>query len=187
MLDARWIRECIKAAALQTFATNWAGCKLDGTETSVLYFETRRVLIIPSSQIQVTPSPRTRARQVEQQQQQQSQQQQQPIQQQTALHIDPQTDYAFVVYIPPILAPPSTPPPPQQPWQATPVVPEQTNMIHRPSEYRKDPAIAWNYYHMPAPPVNPPPPNTTTRDLIATKKMAGRLLRQPAMNPLSVY
>ncbi|KAJ7920672.1 hypothetical protein B0H13DRAFT_1867399 [Mycena leptocephala] len=57
-------------------------------------------------------------------------------------------------------------------------------MIHRPSEYRKDPAIAWNYYHMPAPPVNPPPPNTTTRDLIATKKMAGRLLRQPAMNPL---
>lgn len=47
VLDARWIRECIKAAALQTFATNWAGCKLDGTETSVLDFETRRVLIIP--------------------------------------------------------------------------------------------------------------------------------------------
>jgi hypothetical protein len=61
VLDARWIRECIKAAALQTFATNWAGCKLDGTETSVLYFETRRVLIIPPSQIQETPPPRVKS------------------------------------------------------------------------------------------------------------------------------
>lgn len=30
-------------------------------------------------------------------------------------------------------------------------------MIHRPSEYREDPAITWNHYHMPAPPVNPAP------------------------------
>ncbi|KAJ7838873.1 hypothetical protein B0H13DRAFT_2367164 [Mycena leptocephala] len=97
VLDARWIRECIKVAALQTFATNWAGCNLDGTET----------------QIQETPSPRTSARQVEQQQQQQSQQQ--PIQQRTTLHIDPQTDYAFVVYIPPSWLRPRLRPRPNSP------------------------------------------------------------------------
>ncbi|KAF7315407.1 Phytanoyl-CoA dioxygenase [Mycena indigotica] len=32
VLDARWIRECIKAGQLQTFAHNWGGCKVDGTE-----------------------------------------------------------------------------------------------------------------------------------------------------------
>ncbi|TFK54355.1 hypothetical protein OE88DRAFT_1733019 [Heliocybe sulcata] len=32
VLDARWIRECVKAGALQTYQTNFAGCKVNGNE-----------------------------------------------------------------------------------------------------------------------------------------------------------
>ncbi|KAF9522648.1 hypothetical protein CPB83DRAFT_864117 [Crepidotus variabilis] len=32
VLDARWVQECIKANQLQTYATNWGGCKVTGTE-----------------------------------------------------------------------------------------------------------------------------------------------------------
>jgi hypothetical protein len=32
VLDARWIRECVKAGALQTFVNNFAGCKVTGNE-----------------------------------------------------------------------------------------------------------------------------------------------------------
>ncbi|KAG6885374.1 hypothetical protein C0993_002513 [Termitomyces sp. T159_Od127] len=32
VLDSRWVHECIKANALQTFHTNWAGCKVVGNE-----------------------------------------------------------------------------------------------------------------------------------------------------------
>ncbi|KAJ7680289.1 hypothetical protein DFH06DRAFT_1162490 [Mycena polygramma] len=139
VLDARWIRECIKSAQLHTFASNWAGCKLDGSE----------------AQIEETPPPRTRTRHVEQQQPQQPQEQQQPQQQQAqSLHIDPQTQYAFQVYVPPIQLPSPTPPPP---WQHTAAIaPEQTHLL-RPADYRED-TTAWNHYHQPASaPVNPAP------------------------------
>ncbi|KAG7091067.1 hypothetical protein E1B28_010124 [Marasmius oreades] len=33
VLDVRWISECIRAGQLQTFHTNWAGCKVTGNET----------------------------------------------------------------------------------------------------------------------------------------------------------
>ena len=32
VLDARWVYECIKAGALQTFVNNFAGCKVTGSE-----------------------------------------------------------------------------------------------------------------------------------------------------------
>ncbi|KAF8070020.1 hypothetical protein FPV67DRAFT_1578967 [Lyophyllum atratum] len=32
VLSSRWVHECIKANALQTFHTNWAGCKVTGNE-----------------------------------------------------------------------------------------------------------------------------------------------------------
>lgn len=32
VLDSRWVRECVKAGALQTYQTNFAGCKVTGTE-----------------------------------------------------------------------------------------------------------------------------------------------------------
>ncbi|KAF9010703.1 hypothetical protein BDQ17DRAFT_1346730 [Cyathus striatus] len=34
VLDARWIRECIKANQLQTYVTDWAGCKVTGKENT---------------------------------------------------------------------------------------------------------------------------------------------------------
>lgn len=33
VLSANWVLECIKAGALQTYANNFAGCKVTGTET----------------------------------------------------------------------------------------------------------------------------------------------------------
>jgi len=33
VLDARWVHECIKAGQLQTIHSNWAGCKVTGSET----------------------------------------------------------------------------------------------------------------------------------------------------------
>jgi hypothetical protein len=35
VLNSRWVHECIQAGALQTFHSNWAGCKVDGTEQYV--------------------------------------------------------------------------------------------------------------------------------------------------------
>ncbi|KAL0956699.1 hypothetical protein HGRIS_002822 [Hohenbuehelia grisea] len=32
VLDSRWVHECIKIGELQTFHTNWAGCKVTGNE-----------------------------------------------------------------------------------------------------------------------------------------------------------
>ena len=32
VLDARWIHECVKTGVLQTFVTNFAGCKVTGNE-----------------------------------------------------------------------------------------------------------------------------------------------------------
>ncbi|KAG6861906.1 hypothetical protein C0995_009856 [Termitomyces sp. Mi166 len=40
VLDSRWVHECIKANALQTFHTNWAGCKVTGTEVITPVVET---------------------------------------------------------------------------------------------------------------------------------------------------
>jgi hypothetical protein len=45
VLDARWIHECVRAGALQTFQHNWAECKVTGTEMSV--FMPGYVLISP--------------------------------------------------------------------------------------------------------------------------------------------
>ena len=35
VLDARWVHECVKAGALQTFVNNFAGCKVTGNEQCV--------------------------------------------------------------------------------------------------------------------------------------------------------
>jgi hypothetical protein len=32
VLHSRWVLECVRAGALQTFQNNWAGCKVTGTE-----------------------------------------------------------------------------------------------------------------------------------------------------------
>jgi hypothetical protein len=35
VLHYRWVHECIRTGALQTFQNNWAGCKVTGTEKFV--------------------------------------------------------------------------------------------------------------------------------------------------------
>lgn len=35
VLSFRWVHECVKAGALQTYHTNWASCKVLGTEQYV--------------------------------------------------------------------------------------------------------------------------------------------------------
>ncbi|KAJ7497263.1 hypothetical protein FB451DRAFT_1210674 [Mycena latifolia] len=124
VLDARWIRECIKAAQLQTFANDWAGCKVDGTE----------------AQVQQAPQTRTRTRQ----EQPAPPPVQQPVQ---ALH-----QYAFEVYAPPIEVPAPTPPQPWPSAAISPdqthITP--THILHRPTEYRQD--TSWNHYEAPVNP-----------------------------------
>ena len=39
VLNSRWVHECIKADALQTFHSNWAGCKVDGTEQYAFMYD----------------------------------------------------------------------------------------------------------------------------------------------------
>ena len=36
VLNVQWVHECVKAGALQTYHTNWAECKVTGTETLVM-------------------------------------------------------------------------------------------------------------------------------------------------------
>jgi hypothetical protein len=44
VLDVRWVHECIKAGALQTYQNNWGGCRVTGTETYVsLFFVMKRL------------------------------------------------------------------------------------------------------------------------------------------------
>jgi hypothetical protein len=35
VLNVQWVHKCIEARALQTYHTNWAGCKVTGTEALV--------------------------------------------------------------------------------------------------------------------------------------------------------
>ncbi|KAJ7072356.1 hypothetical protein C8F01DRAFT_1103674 [Mycena amicta] len=87
VLDARWIRECVKAAQLQTFAHNWAGCKVDGTEPFVFYLLKSRLDASGHRQIQDS-SP----------------------QQPPTIHAPHPQHFSFQVYVPP--APQQWQPPP---------------------------------------------------------------------------
>ncbi|KAG6832839.1 hypothetical protein H0H87_000193 [Tephrocybe sp. NHM501043] len=50
VLNSQWVHECIKANALQTFHTNWAGCKVTGSEV---------VTPVPEPPPQTQPVPPT--------------------------------------------------------------------------------------------------------------------------------
>ncbi|KAF7976074.1 hypothetical protein HWV62_7630 [Athelia sp. TMB] len=52
VLSFRWIHECVKAGALQTYHTNWAGCKVQGTE---------QIIAVPEPS--PAPAPAARGRQ----------------------------------------------------------------------------------------------------------------------------
>ncbi|KJA20067.1 hypothetical protein HYPSUDRAFT_142746 [Hypholoma sublateritium FD-334 SS-4] len=156
VLNAQWVHECIKTNQLQTFHSNWAGCKVTGTETYRLIFCLS--IQVPARRTEETASA-VAARSVQAQ----------------AIHphalqapmppVDPLNAYPFQVYVPPPIpgAPPRTMPgQPPQTWQVT-IAPSQTHlhppppppppMIHRapaasaqagPSQhYRED---AWDGY-----------------------------------------
>ncbi|KAF9479061.1 hypothetical protein BDN70DRAFT_913361 [Pholiota conissans] len=165
VLSAQWVHECIKANQLQTFQSNWAGCKVTGNET---VHTTPRTTEEPPA----PPAPSAPAR---------------PFQ---AIHphalqapmapVDALSTYPFQVYAPP-------PPPihnapqrgmtaaPPQPWQVTiapsqahihpPPPPPHPHMIHRPpagpsqpgssQHYRED---AWEGYSTPEEMASQPAP-----------------------------
>ncbi|KAF4567385.1 hypothetical protein EYR40_006384 [Pleurotus pulmonarius] len=88
ILDARWIHQCVNAGQLQTFHTNWGGCKVTGEEMNISQASASQ-LVIPTAGPSnpdhtngdsVSSQTRRRSRQPAQMiQQQQQQPQPQPI------------------------------------------------------------------------------------------------------------
>ncbi|KAJ4497204.1 hypothetical protein C8R41DRAFT_823635 [Lentinula lateritia] len=172
ILNFRWVHECIKAHQLQTFQTNWAGCKVTGKEAA---------LLTPSEILSQTPatvtnpdSPRRRDRQTVQ-----IEEARQiappppppaPIPSQIlhpSLHVDAlvhaQNHFPYSIYTasPAQSLHPQRPlqTPPPQTWQATGIAPHQTHAA-APSQLLDRPPFrenAWgDYSHHPhAETVNP--------------------------------
>ncbi|KAF9227456.1 hypothetical protein BS17DRAFT_465975 [Gyrodon lividus] len=125
VLHYRWVHECVRAGALQTFQNNWAGCKVAGTE------KVSQPAIVPSQNDSIRPGPSTQVTSV------------QPIPPHPQaitpmgptdpLAHPPQTSYGYPVYGHPMHPPPrSMQPPtaaPPQSWQApNAIAPQQTHM-----------------------------------------------------------
>ncbi|KIK67480.1 hypothetical protein GYMLUDRAFT_238760 [Collybiopsis luxurians FD-317 M1] len=170
VLNCRWIHECIKARQLQTFQTNWAGCKVTGNETASptpaeILSQTSQT---PSSTPQapaapVLPdSPPRRNRQtvqVDNARQIAPPPSLPPIHPQILhpIHVDPLDPHnhypSYQIYSPPpthSLQPQRTlQTPPPQAWQGAGIAPHQTHMaspsqlLHRPP-YREE---TWDGYH----------------------------------------
>ncbi|KAG9316497.1 hypothetical protein JVU11DRAFT_2539 [Chiua virens] len=121
VLHSRWVHECVRAGALQTFQNNWAGCKVIGTE------KVDPPPVVPSqndpgSSAQVSqlppipPHPQALATMG-------------PAD--SLVHPPPQGSYAYPVYGHPIhprgMQPPTAAPP--QSWQGpNAIAPQQTHM-----------------------------------------------------------
>ncbi|CAA7260587.1 unnamed protein product [Cyclocybe aegerita] len=134
ILDARWVQECVKANQLHNFHTNWAGCKVTGTET---VYQTPREPEEPPNPPPQPPPPMP---------QHPIHPGMPPVQ---GLHA-----YPFQVYAPPPMQPQPGPPPremagAQQQWQVT-IAPAQAH-LHAP------PPGAGHPQDLNRPP--PPPPS----------------------------
>ncbi|KAJ3513439.1 hypothetical protein NLJ89_g2945 [Agrocybe chaxingu] len=117
ILDARWVHECVKANQLHNFHTNWAGCKVTGTET---VYQTPREPEEPANPPPPPPPPASMP-------QHPMNPGMPPVQ---GLHA-----YPFQVYVPPPMQPQPGPPSreiagAQQQWQVT-IAPGQTH-LHAP-------------------------------------------------------
>ncbi|KAG6850441.1 hypothetical protein H0H93_013313 [Arthromyces matolae] len=169
VLDSRWVHECIKANVLQTFHTNWAGCKVTGNE--VITPVPEPLPIAPSassSNVETRSSTRRRSRTNDP-----PVAVPRPVQPVTAqLHpqvITPMTVSSLVdahnnyQYYDPALhaARPMHPPPPSN-WQASgAIAPQQTRLdqppiasLIPPAQYAEDWA---RYGHPPPDPMSAPP------------------------------
>ncbi|KAG6811143.1 hypothetical protein H0H92_008798 [Tricholoma furcatifolium] len=180
VLNARWVHECIKANALQTFSTNWAGCKVTGSEVVTPVPEPSPI-DTTDPVIEARTSPHKRTRQNDPVESVPRQIQPPPPQQSHPLHhphvITPMTvsslvearnnNYSYAVYDPTSMharpIPPASGPP--QTWQASgAIAPQQTRLDQQPpmasllpptQQYTDD---SWRY--VPAPP--PPDPMAAT-------------------------
>ncbi|EIW83009.1 hypothetical protein CONPUDRAFT_152053 [Coniophora puteana RWD-64-598 SS2] len=157
VLDARWIHECIRAGALQTYHTNYAGCKVTGQEKVISMTATPSQE--DSSVARTGPSAQSTPLQP------------QAIQQPSVLPtvppdqlVQPSNTYGYPVYSHPLQAAPRTMPSAStgpQPWQGPSVIaPQQTHMapppapgmLSRPTNPYRDDSWGTDY-------TQPPPPN----------------------------
>ncbi|KAH9484961.1 hypothetical protein JR316_0001865 [Psilocybe cubensis] len=156
VLNATWVQECVKMNQLQTFQSNWAGCKVTGTETVYQSSTSRGLDEAASSSTREIQSIHPHALQA------------------TMPPVDPNIhSYPFQVYAPPLQPTPPRGMPAAGPsqWQVS-IAPAQTHlhgqpapsqpptthphMIHRPptqplaqppsQHYRED---AWDGYNTP--------------------------------------
>ncbi|KNZ80277.1 hypothetical protein J132_06703 [Termitomyces sp. J132] len=150
VLDSRWVHECIKANALQTFHTNWADCKVTGTEVGTTRKRTRTNGSDPVPR-QVQPPPP-----------------------QHAIHpqvmtpmtvssiVEAQNNYPYHPVYDPSMHPPRSMAPAAAPqtWQASgAIAPQQTRLdqppmasLIPPAQYPDD---GWERYGQPPHPVDP--------------------------------
>jgi hypothetical protein len=168
VLSSHWIHECVKAGQLQTFHTNWAGCKVTGTESYVLLaipflLSLPSIRVTPVQDVQPStsnePPSRRRGRHHDTSTIDQSahQIQPQPVHHQSIspMAVDPvvpaHNTFPYPVYTTNLHPQPprGLPPAPPQTWQAsTGIVPQQTHlaavghMISRPP-FRED---GWDGY-----------------------------------------
>ncbi|KAF8876709.1 hypothetical protein CPB84DRAFT_1795712 [Gymnopilus junonius] len=144
ILSANWVHECVKANQLQTFQSNWAGCKVTGTET---------IYTPPTSQLPEENTAPVNA----------------PIQTLHAHAIqatmppvaDPIHPYPFQMYAPPLPPVPQRVMPPGQapPWQVT-VAPAQTHL----HEVPPPPPTHHIIRSTPPPPTHSQPPSQHYRE-----------------------
>ncbi|KAH7927494.1 hypothetical protein BV22DRAFT_1006901 [Leucogyrophana mollusca] len=141
VLHYRWVQECIRANVLQTFQTNWAGCKVTGTE------KVNQPPIVPSQSTPQAGPP-----------------QPMPPMPPPGPLVHPPPPYPYPVFAHPIsqgMQPPTAGPP--QSWQApNAIAPQQTHIapppppppiVPRPADpYRQD---SWEASF----PQGPPPPH----------------------------
>ncbi|KAJ4483473.1 hypothetical protein J3R30DRAFT_3835326 [Lentinula aciculospora] len=171
ILHFRWVHECIKACQLQTFQTNWAGCKVTGAETALvptpseLLSQTPQVI---SSQSRANGTIHDSLRRRDRQTVQVEEARQivppppppAPIHPQilhTSIHVDTlvhsQNHFPYQIYTPPpahsLHSQRTLQTPPPQTWQAPGIAPHQTHvdapsqLLNR-SPYRDE---AWGEYN----------------------------------------
>jgi len=158
VLNSRWIHECVKAGQLQTFHTNWAGCKVTGTEQVTPLPEVQPVSSTSAAPTMETPG-RRRGRHHDPSDIDQTARQLQPQPSHpppiTAMAVDPlvpgHNTFPYPVYTTSLHPQPprGMPPAPPQTWQeSTGIAPQQTHlaavphMITRP-HFRED---GWDGY-----------------------------------------
>ncbi|KAF8232173.1 hypothetical protein L208DRAFT_1273288 [Tricholoma matsutake] len=158
VLNSRWIHECVKAGQLQTFHTNWAGCKVTGTEVLTPVQDVQPPTNTVTAPITETPGRRRgRHQDLSTVDQAARQIQPQPVHPQSIspMTVDPlvpgHNTFPYPVYTAALHPQPprGMPPAPPQTWQeSTGIAPQQTHlaavphMIPRPP-FRED---GWDGY-----------------------------------------